>query len=232
MRIILRMLGIILILSAVVLFFWQDIREHFTEKINDRIIEAYHNGDTSVDIGPIESMITGIDPDEAPSPAGDSSSDASEQDTDNDTAESSQPGINIGEGMVGVLKIESAGINEPVFGGPVTEEKMRNGVSLVNETDHLDMQNIPIAGHRVEGAGIRFNYLDRASVGDTVEFITKDETRLYEITDIFDVNPSQVEVMNQHAGEPQQLTLITCEDYNPETLLFEKRMIVKATIVE
>ncbi|WP_411844048.1 class A sortase [Salinicoccus sp. HZC-1] len=232
MRILLRMLGIILILSAVVLFFWQDIREHFTEKINDRIIEAYHNGDTSVDIGPVESIITGIDPDEADYTAGESSNDTSEQDTDSETAESPQPGINIGEGMVGVLKIESAGINEPVFSGPVTEEKLRNGVSFVNDADHLDMQNIPIAGHRVEGAGIRFNYLDRASVGDTVEFITKDETRLYEITDIFDVNPSQVEVMNQHAGEPQQLTLITCEDYNPETLLFEKRMIVKATIVE
>jgi sortase A len=46
------------------------------------------------------------------------------------------------------------------------------------------------------------------------------------------VDPSQVEVMDQKADHPKQLTLITCEDYNPETLLFEKRLIVKATIIE
>lgn len=230
MRVFLRLLGIVLILSAIVLFFWQDIREYFTDRINDRIIEAYQNGDSSVEVGKIESMITGIDSDES----GGAGSGVSEQETGtvNENSNSGQTGINIGEGMAGVLKIESAGINEPVFNGPVTEEKMRNGVSFVNESDHLDMQNIPIAGHRVEGAGIRFNYLDRASVGDRIEFITDEETRLYEITDIFDVNPSDVEVMDQRADQPQQLTLITCEDYNPETLLFEKRMIVKATIIE
>jgi len=215
MRVFLRLLGVAMIISAAVLFFWQDIREIFTDRVNDRIIEAYQNGESSVDVGGFESMVTGI------------STEAGDDDT-----EEAREGINIGEGMTGVLKIDSAGINEPVFEGPVTEEKMKNGVSFVNGTDHPDMQNIPIAGHRVEGAGIRFNYLDRASVGDRIEFITEDGTRVYEITDIFDVNPSQVEVMDQREGQPQQLTLITCEDYNPETLLFEKRMIVKATIVE
>lgn len=223
MRLFLRLLGIILMLSAVVLFFWQDIREFFTDRVNDRIIEAYRDGDSSVEVGQLESMITGISTDGGDPDASDGVS---------GEPDAAQSGINIGEGMAGVLKIESAGINEPVFSGPVTEEKMRNGVSFVNDTDHLDMQNIPIAGHRVEGAGIRFNYLDRASVGDRIEFITDEETRQYEITDIFDVNPSQVEVMDQREGQPQQLTLITCEDYNPDTLLFEKRMIVKATITD
>jgi len=213
MRIFLRLLGVAMIISAAVLFFWQDIREFFTDRVNDRIIEAYQNGESSVDVGQFESMITGVS-------------------SETGNAEDARGGIDIDEGMAGVLKIDSAGINEPVFEGPVTEDKMKSGVSFVHETDHIDMQNIPIAGHRVEGAGIRFNYLDRASVGDRIEFITEDGTRVYEITDIFDVNPSQVEVMDQREGKPQQLTLITCEDYNPETLLFEKRIIVKATIVE
>jgi sortase A len=65
-----------------------------------------------------------------------------------------------------------------------------------------------------------------------VEFETMDEVRSYEITDMFEVDPSQVEVLDQKRDHPQQLTLITCEDYNPETLLFEKRLIVKATIME
>lgn len=222
MKVILRIVGVLLIVAAVTLFFWQDIREHFTDQVNDRIIEGYQNGDDHVDVNSFESLITGIDPEN-----GDSSESSG---GNNDTAEAS--GIHIDDNMAGVLRIPSADINEPLYHGPVTEEKMRNGVSFVHDDDHPDMQNIPIAGHRVEGAGIRFNNLDQASVGDSVRLVTHDTEREYQITDIFEVEPSEVGVMDQREGQPQELTLITCEDYNPETLLFEKRMIVKAEIVE
>lgn len=215
MRILLRMTGVLLILAAGVLFFWQDIQEYFTDQVNERVIEAYQNGDDRVEVNHLESFITGIE-------------DGSDS-ADSETAEAA--GINIGSDMAAVINIEAAGISEPVYFGPVTEEKMRNGVSFVNADDHLDMQNIPIAGHRVEGAGIRFNYLDRADVGDVITLVTREETREYRITEIFDVEPSQVEVMDQNEGSPQELTLITCDDYNPDTLLFEKRMIVKAEII-
>lgn len=229
MRIILRAAGLLMILSAVVLFFWQDIREHFTDRVNTRVIEAYQDGDSSVDVNPVEAMITGIEPMNI-SAGGESSEDAGgTTDGSSEGEKSSTP--EFGDGMIGVLKIDSANINEPLFSGPVTEEKLRNGISLVNESDNLDMQNIPIAGHRVEGAGIRFNHLDQTRLGDQIELETNDGTKVYEITDIFEVKPSQTEVMNQTEGDPRQLTLITCEDYNPETLLFEKRLIVQATIV-
>src|SRR5699024_4920725 len=109
MRVFLRLLGVAMIISAAVLFFWQDIREIFTDRVNDRIIEAYQNGESSVDVGGFEWRDTGI------------STEAGDDDT-----EEAREGINIGEGMTGVLKIDSAGINEPVFEGPVTEEKMRS----------------------------------------------------------------------------------------------------------
>ena len=206
MRILIRTAGILMILAAIVLFFWQDIREYFTDQVNDRLITAYQDGDDDVKLNPIETFVTGV-----------------EQDTG---------GINIGDDMAGVLEIASADILEPVYMGPLSEEKLRNGVSFLEDTDNLDMQNIPIAGHRVEGAGIRFNYIDRANVGDEINFITRDETRVYEITEMFEVEPSEVGVLDQTEGDPQELTLITCEEYNPETLLFEKRLIVKAEIVE
>lgn len=206
MRVLIRTVGILMILAAVVLFFWQDIREYFTDQVNDRVITAYQDGDDNVKVKPIETLVTGV-----------------EQDT---------KGINISDNMAGVLEIASADILEPVYMGPLSEEKLRNGVSFLEATDNLDMQNIPIAGHRVEGAGIRFNYIDRASVGDEINFITRDETRVYEITEMFEVDPSEVGVLDQVEGNPQELTLITCEEYNPETLLFEKRLIVKAEIVE
>ena len=206
MRVLIRTVGMLMILAAVVLFFWQDIREYFTDQVNDRVITAYQDGDDNVKLNPIETLVTGV-----------------EQDT---------KGINISDNMAGVLEIASADILEPVYMGPLSEEKLRNGVSFLEATDNLDMQNIPIAGHRVEGAGIRFNYIDRASVGDEINFITRDETRVYEITEMFEVDPSEVGVLDQVEGNPQELTLITCEEYNPETLLFEKRLIVKAEIVE
>ncbi len=206
MRMLIRSVGISMILAAIVLFFWQDIREYFTDQVNDRLITAYQEGDDNVKLNPAETFVTGV-----------------EQDTG---------GINIGDDMAGVLEISSADILEPVYRGPLTEEKLRNGVSLLEESDHLDMQNIPIAGHRVEGAGIRFNYLDRAGIGDEINFITRDETRVYEITEIFEVDPSEVGVLDQTEGDVQEITLVTCEDYNPDTLLFEKRLIVKAELVE
>lgn len=206
MRMLIRSVGISMILAAIVLFFWQDIREYFTDQVNDRLITAYQEGDDNVKLNPAETFVTGV-----------------EQDTG---------GINIGDDMAGVLEISSADILEPVYRGPLTEEKLRNGVSLLEESDHLDMQNIPIAGHRVEGAGIRFNYLDRAGIGDEINFITRDETRVYVITEIFEVDPSEVGVLDQTEGDVQEITLVTCEDYNPDTLLFEKRLIVKAELVE
>ena len=205
MRVLVRTAGVLMILAAIVLFFWQDIREYFTDQVNDRLITAYQAGDDDVKLNPIETFVTGV-----------------QQDTE----------VNIGDDMAGVLEIASADILEPVYRGPLSEEKLRNGVSFLEDTDNLDMQNIPIAGHRVEGAGIRFNYIDRASIGDEINFITRDETRVYEITEMFEVDPSEVGVLDQTPGDPQELTLITCEEYNPETLLFEKRLIVKAEIVE
>lgn len=217
MKLIIRTIGILFITSAVVLFFWQDIREHFTDRINDRVIEAFQNGKDDVDINLIESFITGIEPYRS-----------------TETGEDSQPSkdISLNDDMAGILNIDSADISEPLYYGEVTDKKLRNGISFVNDEDHLDMQNLPIAGHRVEGAGIRFNYLDRAEIGDSIELVTRKEVKEYEIIEIFEVDPSQIEVMDQSEGDPQELTLITCDEYNPETLLFEKRMIVKAQIVE
>lgn len=214
MKILLRTIGLLLILTSGILFFWQDIQEYFTNQVNEQIFDAYQDGEDSVEINRLESLVTGADFEK----------------TDEHTAHAA--GINISSDMAGILNIESADISEPLYYGPVTEDKMRTGVSFVNPEDHLDMQNLPIAGHRVEGSGIRFNDLDRVEAGDIVTIMTREETREYEITEIFNVAPSQVEVLDQKEDSARELTLITCDDYNPETLLFEERMIVKAEIIE
>lgn len=206
-NIMIRVGGLLLIATSLVLFFWTDIQEFQTERLNDKMIDAYTGGHENVNITQLDQFITGVEP----------------------VAKADTP-FNIQEDMAGIINIPVADITEPIFYGDLTEEKLRNGVSFIDSTDSLDMQNIPIAGHRVEGAGIRFNYLDRVSTGDAVEIITNSETRHYTITEIFDVPPTQVDVLQQQPGQTQELTLITCDEYDPNTGLFERRMIVKAEL--
>ena len=51
------------------------------------------------------------------------------------------------------------------------------------------------------------------------------------MTKIHDVNPSDVEVLDEQKGKKNQLTLITCDDYNEKTGVWEKRKIFIATQV-
>lgn len=200
MRWLFRVIGILLIMTAISIFFWNDIRTYFTERVNDKVIESYENNDQHVKVNPIESWITKTDANQLKS----------------------------NDHMVGYLKIPVADISEPIFKGPATEENLRNGLSLVDKGEQLNEQNVSIAGHRVEGTGIRFNNLTRAKVGDKVEMITLNKRKIYKITEIKNVKPTQVDVLEEHKGKPNQLTLITCDTYNPETLLFEERMIYTA----
>lgn len=200
MRWILNTIGVLLILSALSIFFWNDIRTFFTDRVNDKVIESYENKDSDVNINPVESWITKTDTND----------------------------LKLTDEMVGYLKVPSAEINEPIFKGPATEQNLKNGLSLVDEGEKLTEQNVAIAGHRVEGTGIRFNNLDQAKIGDSVELVTPDGKKKYEIKTIKNVKPSQVEVLKEHKDKPNQLTLITCDTYNPETLLFEERMIFTA----
>ncbi|MCO6325670.1 class A sortase SrtA, partial [Staphylococcus epidermidis] len=53
--------------------------------------------------------------------------------------------------------------------------------------------------------------------------------RKYKITKIRDVKPTEVKVLDEHPNKKNQLTLITCDDYNEETGKWETRKIFIAT---
>lgn len=55
-----------------------------------------------------------------------------------------------------------------------------------------------------------------------------DEKRTYKITKIFDVKPDDVKVLDEQDSDKQQLTLITCDDFNPETGMWDTRKIFVA----
>ena len=198
---ILNILIVVLLCTSVVLIFKNQIREYLTGNANDKIITAYKNGKGEVDIPWWQKMFT-----------------------DNESK------IKLTDSMLGILKIDSVQIEEPIF-QDVTEINLINGVATSQEPSTLDAQNVVIAGHSVQGVGIRFNNLNKIKNGDKIQIISKDKLRTYEVNKLYDVVPTQVEILEQHENEPKILKLFTCDNFNPQTGVWESRFVVEAKLI-
>ena len=131
--------------------------------------------------------------------------------------------------MAGYIKVPDAEIEEPVYPGPATPEQLNRGVSFAEGNESLTDQNISIAGHTfTDRPHYQITNLKAAKKGSKVYFKVGNETRKYKMTSIRDVDPSDVKVLDEHKGEKNQLTLITCDDYNKDTGVWEKRKIFVA----
>ena len=196
-----NILIVVLLATSVVLIFKNQIREYFTNDVNDKIITAYRNNQGEVDVPWWKKMFT-------------------------DNASK----INLTDSMLGVLKIDDIDIQEPIF-QDVTEINLINGVATAQEPSTLDAQNVVIAGHSVQGVGIRFNNLNKIKMGTKVQIISKDKLRTYEVSRIYDVMPTQVEILDQHEGKDKILTMFTCDNYNPQTGEWDSRFVVEAKLI-
>ena len=197
----LNILIVVLLCTSVVLIFKNQIREYLTGNANDKIITAYKNNKGEVDIPWWQKMFT-----------------------DNESK------IKLTDSMLGILKIDSVDIEEPIF-QDVTEINLINGVATSQEPSHLDAQNVVIAGHSVQGVGIRFNNLTKIKNGAKIKIISKDKLRTYEVNKLYDVVPTQVEILEQHENEPKILKLFTCDNFNPQTGEWESRFVVEAKLI-
>ena len=197
----LNILIVVLLCTSVVLIFKNQIREYLTGNANDKIITAYKNNKGEVDIPWWQKMFT-----------------------DNESK------IKLTDSMLGILKIDSVDIEEPSF-QDVTEINLINGVATSQEPSHLDAQNVVIAGHSVQGVGIRFNNLTKIKNGAKIQIISKDKLRTYEVNKLYDVVPTQVEILEQHENEPKILKLFTCDNFNPQTGEWESRFVVEAKLI-
>ena len=196
-----NILIVVLLATSVVLIFKNQIREYCTNDINNKIITAYRNNQGEVDVPWWKKMFT-----------------------DNDSK------IKLTDSMLGILKIDDIDIQEPIF-QDVTEINLINGVATAQEPSTLDAQNVVIAGHSVQGVGIRFNNLNKIKVGTKVQIISKDKLRTYEVSRIYDVMPTQVEILDQHEGKDKILTMFTCDNYNPQTGEWDSRFVVEAKLI-
>ena len=197
----LNVLIVVLLCTSVVLIFKNQIREYLTGTANDKIITAYKNNKGEVDIPWWQKMFT-----------------------DNESK------IKLTDSMLGILKIDSVDIEEPIF-QDVTEINLINGVATSQEPSTLDAQNVVIAGHSVQGVGIRFNNLNKIKNGAKIQIISKDKLRTYEVNKLYDVVPTQVEILEQHENEPKILKLFTCDNFNPQTGEWESRFVVEAKLI-
>ena len=197
----LSVLIVVLLCTSVVLIFKNQIREYLTGNANDKIITAYKNNKGEVDIPWWQKMFT-----------------------DNESK------IKLTDSMLGILKIDSVDIEEPIF-QDVTEINLINGVATSQEPSTLDAQNVVIAGHSVQGVGIRFNNLNKIKNGAKIQIISKDKLRTYEVNKLYDVVPTQVEILEQHENEPKILKLFTCDNFNPQTGEWESRFVVEAKLI-
>ena len=197
----LNILIVVLLCTSMVLIFKNQIREYLTGNANDKIITAYKNNKGEVDIPWWQKMFT-----------------------DNESK------IKLTDSMLGILKIDSVDIEEPIF-QDVTEINLINGVATSQEPSHLDAQNVVIAGHSVQGVGIRFNNLTKIKNGAKIQIISKDKLRTYEVNKLYDVVPTQVEILEQHENEPKILKLFTCDNFNPQTGEWESRFVVEAKLI-
>ena len=197
----LNVLIVVLLCTSVVLIFKNQIREYLTGNANDKIITAYKNNKGEVDIPWWQKMFT-----------------------DNESK------IKLTDSMLGILKIDSVHIEEPIF-QDVTEINLINGVATSQEPSTLDAQNVVIAGHSVQGVGIRFNNLNKIKNGAKIQIISKDKLRTYEVNKLYDVVPTQVEILEQHENEPKILKLFTCDNFNPQTGEWESRFVVEAKLI-
>ena len=196
-----NILIVVLLATSVVLIFKNQIREYFTNDVNNKIITAYRNNQGEVDVPWWKKMFT-----------------------DNDSK------IKLTDSMLGVLKIDDIDIQEPIF-QDVTEINLINGVATAQEPSTLDAQNVVIAGHSVQGVGIRFNNLNKIKMGTKVQIISKDKLRTYEVSRIYDVMPTQVEILDQHEGKDKILTMFTCDNYNHQTGAWDSRFVVEAKLI-
>ena len=127
--------------------------------------------------------------------------------------------------IVGLLRISKISLEEAVREGST-------GSVLSSALGHMEGTALPgeegnccIAGHRNYTFGKYFNRLNEMEIGDIIEIETYDATYMYEVNDIFVVEPTEVSVLDDIKGE--NLTLITC------TPLFigSHRLIIRATLV-
>ena len=111
------------------------------------------------------------------------------------------------ENVIGYITIESIKLDKaPIADG--TENKVINKyVGHFKETSYLD-GNVALCSHNRGNYATYFENLKNIKKGDTITYITKNETKQYEVIEIKEIEETDLSVLEQ--TEENRITLITC----------------------
>ena len=132
--------------------------------------------------------------------------------------------LNIGD-EIALIEIESIGLNSVVIYGIENQYLNHYICHFENTTMPGEYGNFSLAGHSSYRYNEVFNNLHKANIGDKINIKTINEEFTYVITEIFETEPENIEVLNQD-NEIKEMTIVTCSNGG------EDRLIVKALIEE
>ena len=110
----------------------------------------------------------------------------------------------------------------------------RNAGYLQNTAFPTWAGNSVITGHVWDAdnkPGI-FIDLKKLKIGDRIEVIGFGQKSIYLVTKSSVIWPSQVDTVMASIPETSVITLLTCEDYDPETRKYGLRRMVRAVLVD
>lgn len=127
--------------------------------------------------------------------------------------------------VIGILEIKRLNMKLPVHEGPATNSLLKKGITTVHKNELYD-NNIAIAGHTEQNTSLFFTKLHKIKKNDVITLKYNGKLSKYVVVKKQNVTPDRVDVLNESNDE--QLTLVTCDDYNPITQKYNTRMIVIA----
>ena len=134
-----------------------------------------------------------------------------------------------GKGLMGYINIPKINIKIPIYHG-TNSEVLEKGVG------HLEGSSFPIGGtsthailsaHRGLPSSKLFTDLDQLKIGDKFYIYILDKSLAYEVDQILEVEPSNMDELQIKDGE-NYVTLVTCTPYGINT----HRLLVRGTQVE
>lgn len=146
-------------------------------------------------------------------------------DKTNDTSKPNGAKLDINsDGVLGIMSIAKINLKTPIGEG-IDQKTLRFAVGHFKQTALPgQIGNFCVAGHRSYTYSEYFNRLNELSRGDQIIIKTKTADYTYVVTDIFIVDPSHTEVLNQ--SKDATLTLVTCTPVRIAT----HRLIIKAIL--
>lgn len=131
------------------------------------------------------------------------------------------PKANVGAAVIDVFLDESGSWDVSRLGGNVGHLQ---GTAWIGQPG-----NIVLAGHveKQDGSPSAFAYLTNLDIGDEVLLIESGKSPwIYHVSQIQNVEPNDLSVL--YPTEDNQLTLITCDDYDFVSNTYQSRIVISA----